>query len=284
MTTTHEPTTVARSSELPVTAIVALARYPIAELEAPAGRRLVAECRRRFDDDGLCLLPGFLTQTAVAAMTAEIRPVLPRTYYCHNTHNAYLTDDDPTLAPDHPRRRQLRTDVGSIAYDHLPADGALCRLYRWDPLTRFIGALLGHETFHRSADPIGALSVNVFEPGGGHAWHFDDSRFTVTAMLQPAQDGGHFEYVPGLRTPDDEGHTGVGRVLNGDRGAVQRLVFEPGTLSIFGGRHTLHRVTTVGGTRHRLVPVLCYDTEPGARNSDEVRLLFWGRTEPEAAQ
>jgi hypothetical protein len=31
------------------------------------------------------------------------------------------------------------------------------------------------------------------------------------------------------------------------------------------------------------VAVLCYDREPGVVNSDAVKMLFWGRTEPEPA-
>jgi hypothetical protein len=112
-----------------------------------------------------------------------------------------LVDDDPSFDEDHPRRRQLETEVGSIAYDDLPAEGALRRFYTWDPLTRFIGAVLGHESFYRSADPLGAVSVNVFEPGAGHAWHFDESLFSVTLMLQTAERGGGSSTYPTFVAP-----------------------------------------------------------------------------------
>ena len=59
--------------------------------------------------------------------------------------------------------------------------------------------------------------------------------------------------------------------------------FTPGTLLIFGGQKTIHRVTEVKGTRPRLVPVLCYSVVPDLKNSDEVRKLFWGRTGRETA-
>jgi hypothetical protein len=41
---------------------------------------------------------------------------------------------------------------------------------------------------------------------------------------------------------------------------------------------SLHRVTEVRGRRQRLVAVLCFADAPGVTNSDEVRMLFWGRT------
>jgi len=70
----------------------------------------------------------------------------------------------------------------------------------------------------------------------------------------------------------------VGRILDGDRTGVVDLPFTAGTLLIFGGNQTLHRVTRVSGSRARLVPVLCYAEEPDLVNSESVRELFWGRS------
>ena len=30
----------------------------------------------------------------------------------------------------------------------------------------------------------GAASINIFRPGTGHNWHFDESAFSVTLMIQ----------------------------------------------------------------------------------------------------
>ncbi len=270
-------------SNLPIEAIVDLERYPINDLSSAAGDELLKRCRRDMEASGVCLLHGFLTTQAIAQITAEANEGLPKAFFCHNTHNAYLKNDDDSFDQNHPRRRRLQTDVGSIAYDYLPQQGALCRLYQWDPLTQFIGKVLGHDAFYRGEDPLGALSINVFEPGGGHSWHFDESHFTVTIMIQPAERGGVFEYVPNIRTADNDNYEEVGQILDGRHPGVLELPFTPGTLSIFAGRNTLHRVTTVEGACHRLVPVLTYDVKPGSMNSDEVRKLFWGRTGQEQA-
>ena len=66
-------------------------------------------------------------------------------------------------------------------------------------------------------------------------------------------------------------------LLEGKRDGVMQLPFTPGTLLIFGGRQTIHRVTRVSGTTPRLVPVLCYAEKPDLVNSEQVRKLFWGR-------
>ena len=51
----------------------------------------------------------------------------------------------------------------------------------------------------------------------------------------------------------------------------------PGTLLLFEGRYSLHRVTPVGGETARLVALLAYDTKPGTTSSDLLRLVRYGR-------
>jgi hypothetical protein len=141
--------------------------------------------------------------------------------------------------------------------------------------------VLGKDQFYRFADPLGACSINVFVDGGKHGWHFDESEFTVTLMLQAPESGGAFEYVPQIRGAANEKEI-VSRVLDGDRSQVVELPFSAGTLLIFGGQQTIHRVTQVSGKRPRLVPVLCYSEQQNQKNSEAVRKLFLGRTGNEA--
>lgn len=258
--------------------LVDLMRYPIADLASEAAQRTVAACRRQLAEQGVALLNGFLTPQATAAMAEEGRAQADRAFFCDNSHNVYLEPDDDAFPPDHPRRRRLRTAVGSIAYDLLPADSALRRLYNWDTLLDFVRQVLGRDRLYRLADPLGALSINVFRPGGHHSWHFDETEYTTTIMLQEAQQGGYFEYIPHLRRPDNSEYDTIRRVLDGGEQAVQRLPFTAGSLSIFAGRVSMHRVTEILGDHLRLVAVLCFNSRPGVVNSDEVRKLFWGRT------
>ena len=208
-------------------------------------------------------------------------------WFCKSTHNVYLTQNglgngNPGTPAGDVAGRQERTFVGSVPYDRIGEESLLRRLYLWDPLKNFVGAVLGQSRLHRFADPLGACSVNVFVDGGEHGWHFDESEFTVTLMLQAPESGGSFEYVPRIRGREDE-RAMVGAVLEGDRGHVLELPFTAGALLIFGGRQTLHRVTRVSGARPRLVPVLTYGERPGLKNSEAVHKLFWGRTGTESA-
>jgi alkylated DNA repair dioxygenase AlkB len=258
--------------------IVDLSRYPIADLESAEGVACVSQYRQDFNEAGLCILPNFIRADALRKLADESNAVTDQAYFCQSTHNVYLTDEDRELPADDVARRQETTYVGSVAYDRIGEDCTLRRLYLWEPLRQFIGSVLGKSEFYRLADPLGACSINVFVDGGEHGWHFDESEFSVTLMLQEPETGGAFEYVSGVRNSDDEKKL-LTDILNGDRSRVAQLPFTPGTLLIFSGRQSVHRVTAVRGAVPRLVPVLCYSDTPNHVNSEKVRRLFWGRAD-----
>jgi hypothetical protein len=265
------------------TDIVDLSRYPIADPDSAESTACVAQYRQEFLGTGLCILPNFVKPDALQTLADEGNAVADQAYFCKSTHNAYLTDDDTDLPADDVAQRQEATFVGSVAYDLLGDDSSLKRLYLWEPLRQFVGAILGKSEFYRLADPLGACSINVFVDGGQHGWHFDESEFSVTLMMQQPTTGGAFEYVTGIRGHDDEKQL-LEDILdgkdnsNGDSSRIVQLPFTPGTLLIFGGRQTIHRVTQVSGAVPRLVPVLCYSDTPNHSNSETVRKLFWGRS------
>ena len=111
-------------------------------------------------------------------------------------------------------------------------------------------------------------------------WHFDQTDFVVSLAVQTAESGGEFEVAPRIRSADDERYDEVAAVLAGDRSNVVTLPMTPGTLLIFEGRHSLHRVSPISGTTLRHVGLLAYDTKPGRMGSDLLRADRYGRTEP----
>jgi hypothetical protein len=114
------------------------------------------------------------------------------------------------------------------------------------------------------------------DPGDDLAWHFDNADFAVTLMLQPAHGGGIFEFVPMLRTPNDPNPIGVRRLLRGQSHNAT-LQGEAGTLALFRGRLSPHRVTVAEGARPRINAVLSYAPVADARLSSSARALFYGR-------
>ena len=168
------------------------------------------------------------------------------------------------------------------------------RAPRWSPVP--LPFFAPQARLFRLADPLGAVSINIFRPGWHHAWHFDESEFTTTLCLQQSDAGGEFEFTPPLRrSQDDLAAPAVASAIAsyspyrptvGDSlpppPPVSVAGFEPGTLQIFAGRYSLHHVKRIPdtATRERLVAVLCFASEAGVVNSPEVQRMFWGRSAP----
>jgi hypothetical protein len=257
--------------------LVDLARYPILDPAGAALRDVLSWARAQLRDTGACEVPGFLTPHGLAALTAEAEWLAPGAYRSEGVGTAYLEVPDFSLPEDHPRRYLGKAAVGVVAYDMFPLGSALRRLYEWDPFMRFIEAVLQRGTLYRYADPLGALNLAVMGDGDELQWHFDQTDFVVSLALRDATTGGDFEVAPRIRSATDERYDAVGRVLTGDRTAVVRLPMTPGTLLIFEGRHSLHRVSPIHGDVPRLVGLLAYDTKPGTCSTELLRLARYGR-------
>ena len=247
-------------------------RYP---LDDPA---LIARCREELAHEGAMRLDGFLRADAVERMVADANAAASRGYPNDATHNAYFDDEiDESLPEDHPRRIRVRSAQKAVAMDLLPDDFAPKALYLSDEATRFIAAVLEKDVLYRSDDPLDGCNMTVYEAGDELGWHFDQSEFSVTLMIQRAEEGGDFEYAPMVRTPDDERYADVRAVLQGDA-PVKVLPSEPGTLAFFRGRYSLHRVPPVGGATPRMNSVLTYVSEPGHKLSPMAQQMYYGRT------
>jgi len=260
--------------------LVNLEAYPICGSASPERQALIEEIGRTYARDGVCLMPNFLTAAAVEMMATEAETASVDAYHCDDTHNVYLEHEDTSLPLDHPRRQRQVTRLDVVGCDQLAHEGGLWSLYGWDPLRDFIGAVLGYDDFHRFADPIGAMTINVMNEGDGHGWHYDEAMFTVSVMLQAPEGGGKFEYARGLRDSGDDNYDRLSRILAGTASDITTIPITPGALLLFGGRNLLHRVTGVEGRRTRYIATLCYRDKPGVTNSSSVRELFYGRSEP----
>lgn len=258
--------------------VVDLDTYPIHDLDSERGRSLVAHCREMLAADGVCTLPGFLAPDAVAEMVSIAGQLADRAWASDQRHTVYFEPVATDVAPHDPRARTVRSAKHGIAYDLIPPQAPLRRLYESDDLTAFIAASLGKNALHRSADPLDALQITTFQPGQELGWHFDRSEFSVTVMYQQASVGGDFVYVPALRSAQDPNYPGVQAVLDGDTALLQTLPSAPGTLAFFHGHNALHRVSEVRGEIPRINSVLTYGEVADMRLNDLTSLLFYGRT------
>jgi hypothetical protein len=191
----------------------------------------------------------------------------------------WFTTPDPSDLTD----VQVRSSKHGIAYDLIPADAPVRRLYESDDLTAFIAAVLDKPVLHRGADPLDAMQMTIFGEGDELGWHFDNSEFSITLMYQPAEEGGDFVYWPRLRSATHEDREAVCRVATGeDTSGLRVLDNRPGTLAFFRGQHALHRVTPITSERPRVNTVLTYGERPDMRLSDLTSQIFYGRTSPRA--
>lgn len=256
--------------------LIDLERFPIDRLEGAEGAELVARCREMLQRTGACQLHGFVLPAVVEELVSEAEALRPQAHRTDDTHNAYFEPDDAGLDPADPRRLLQRSAKLTVGYDRISGSSPLRRLYECDAMTDFMAAVLEIEPLYRDADPAGALSFAIFESGDELGWHFDRSEFAVTLMLAPARAGGVYEYVQNLRTEQDENLDEVREVLEGERARVLTLRNEPGTLSMFQGRYSLHRVSPNEHPAPRINAVLAYARVPDHRLNDVTRELFYG--------
>jgi len=235
-------------------------------------------CRKQIDDHGVLVLPEFVTAAAIDAVFSEGENKRDQVYASTETHTVYLSPVDPAFAADHPRNRQVTSSKGCLTDDQLSQQCPLRTLYNATKFREFLCDVVGEEAVHAYQDALSSINLHFAETRQELGWHFDNSSFATTLMIQPAERGGQFEYVTGVRDADagEMNFDGVADVLDG-RTAARQLTQAAGSLVIFRGRNAIHRVAPNLGEQTRMLAVLAYNSEPGIALSEEARTTFYGR-------
>jgi hypothetical protein len=282
-------------------------KYPwLTDLSSPEAVSEIEEARSKYKETGAATFPNILTPEALDSCIRDARAQEDDAFTTDDVHTAYLRPVDLAFDSRSVKNYEMRTQVASIAFDELPKNSKLAEFYQHPILRLLVSRVVGKDEIYHSDDSLGCCSINVFRPGYHHSFHFDESEFSTTLMLQEASvnETGLFQYTNPLRErPDDLALESVAQTisiyvstvsddhpsfveLESDTNSkpstiaplVHTLEFVPGTLSIFAGSKSLHRVTKVEGTCSRLVAVLTFASKPGFRNSAAVQKLFWGRS------
>ena len=276
--TSNTPVTPAALRIDPAT-VIDRTRYPIDE-DGPMLAAVLARTQAQLADDGCAVLSGFVRPDVIPRLVAECDRVAPHAHRNFNQTNVYFTKDHPELPVSHPLRRFYPRSNAFVPADHFGVDSILRAMYEWPPFVSFVQRALGELSFHRYADPLADVIVNLAEPGPGFPWHFDTNNYTVTLAIQNAEVGGEFEYSPNVRTASDEHYAAVEAVLDDDRQRIRTAPLAPGDLQIFRGRYSLHRVTALGGARRRYVAIFSFAAAPGMVGSVERTRQLYGRVLP----
>jgi 2OG-Fe(II) oxygenase superfamily len=260
--------------------IVNFEKYPIQNLKSPAGQALLSRCRQAITEHGASELPEFITPRAIAVLQSESAILQKNAYYKPVVGNAYLKPGDPSLPIDHPLNMTEATNVGVIAYDQYPQDSLLRRIYEWNPLMEFIGEILNLPAIYRYGDPMGGLNLAVMRKEDYLRWHFDQTDFVTSLSIQSSESGGEFEYSPLIRSETNENFSEVKNILTGDRSKVINIKNQPGTLVLFKGRFSIHRVTKVTGSRPRWMGLFGFDSKPNICSTPHLLEMRYGRQHP----
>lgn len=257
--------------------ILDLDRYPLDQPGTPQWQALVDTCRADLAKDGMYNLAGFVKPEALKQAVDEIRPVMDTLSFTHKRrHNIYFKKDIPGLAADHPALALCETVNHTVCADQITQSVPLW-IYEWSHFVTFLAATMGKDALYPARDDLARVNVMSYREGEALNWHFDRSEFTTTLLLQAPEEGGDFVYRTDLRRDDDPNYEGVARLLRGEDPEVKTLKLTAGTLNVFRGKNTAHKVSTVKGRRERMIAVFSYFDRPGVVFSREDQMGFYGR-------
>ena len=254
--------------------------YPIDRLDSDASKLWINEVKNRLDDDGSCLFPGFVRDDALSAMAQQAKSIEHLAYPGPTEVSPYFFNyklgEGQDLPDSHPLRRKGKRNLAQVATDLIPTDSLLNELYHSEEMLLFLSTII-EQPVYRNEDPYQSLNISVMNQGGCQQWHFDSGTMVTTLLLQEPEAGGVFEYSPSIRSDDDENFETVQSVLDGDLSTVKRNELKAGTLSLFRGHYSLHRVTEVEGDQQRLQAILGYTTKSGHIGNKESSIMHYGQ-------
>jgi hypothetical protein len=257
--------------------ILDLGRFPLDKPGSPAWMDLVARCKADLAKEGMFNLKGLMRPEAISKVMDEVAPIMERLSFLHKrNHNIYFRKEVPGLAPDHPALKTVDTINHTVCGDQLEQT-VIDWIYSWPQMAVFLAACMDKTSLFSMADPLARMNVMRYGDGEALNWHFDRSEFTTTLLLQEPTGGGEFLYRTDLRTDDDPNYEGVAAVLEGHDNSVKSHYLKAGTLNVFKGKNTLHKVTTCTGPDSRFIAVFSYYEHPGVRFTKEEQVGFYGR-------
>ena len=237
-----------------------------------------SKCKEILDLEGVLVLKDFLHSSAIDSILSEAKDQEHLAYYCTNKHNVYLEPSDESLSLNHARNRTVVSSKGCITDNQVPIHSPLRTLYDSEEFKDFLCSVLDEKALYKYDDNLSSINIHYANEGQELGWHFDNSSFAITLLIQKPNEGGSFEYIRDFRDSDNNvmNYEGVSDLLD-DKFSPNILSMDSGSLVLFRGRNAVHRVTPTKGNRVRILSVLAYNSAPGIQLSESARMTFYGK-------
>jgi hypothetical protein len=247
-------------------------------------------CHSTIEKDGWVHIPKFIPSHQVESMLSEVESLQlsgKTGFNSFDSHTVYQEEIDDLLPPDHPRNQLQQSSKTIIDLMELSENSTLRSTYMRSDILELVKRCTGLTEVFLSACPYNAAYYNIYNVGDGLGWHFDRSAFGVNLVLQLPGGGGNFDYHHQTRYISSPSslhsleYDTIRNILQGNlSGVVTVDGIQPGSLIIFAGLQSLHRVTTITETPPRINAILTYETMPGQKLNDYSLQKFFGRHIP----
>lgn len=272
----------APARDISLAEVIDLERYPVDRPSSDGYVAAVHAAREQLRATGCAVAKDLVRPEALRRLGREIWDRKDTTHFSTQVINPYFHFHRNTEFPErHPMNTFLERSSGFIPGDSWGDDTLMRRVFEHPDLARFLADCLEIPELHPYADPLAGLTANILDADQQFTWHFDTNEFAVTVLVEEADEGGLFEYVPNIRSDGDEGFDAIQNVLEGGRDGVHTLDLRPGDMQIFRGRYSLHAVSRVASDScPRHAAIFAYTEQPDVVGRLERTQQLFGRVLP----
>lgn len=242
-------------------------------------------------EKGYCHIPYFIPHNLARHLAAEALNLRGSAFESTQQHTIYQEAIDLSYPLTHPRNLQVSSRKLIIDNAKIPPSSLLNSIYKSRELKNLVQQLVQpllpspRSPLYLSSDPYNSCYYNIYrgETRDGLGYHFDRSHFGVNLVLQSPEAGGAFEidssHTRDASSPESSlryGFERVKKVLEGELPLQSVGGMEAGSLCVFAGVNSLHRVKEVTGGE-RVNAIFTFEKEEGARMNAYGRKKFFGR-------
>ena len=158
--------------------IIDLQSHPIGE------SKFQRQCREKLNSDGAIVLEKFITDQALDSIRQEGEEMKDLAYYTAQKHNIYISDVDPEYCAEHIRNKLVVSSKGCLTDDQIGSHSVLRILYDSVDFRSYLKSVLGESELHPYADDCSSINLHYASEGQELGWHFDNSSFATTLLIQ----------------------------------------------------------------------------------------------------